>query len=72
MQADRWRRMSCSIVVFGDQGLILSTAEETVYLPASPLQAPGIGPEHYCWYSGGTGLGLHDADGGAKGDGQER
>jgi pseudouridine kinase len=29
------------VVVFGDQGLILATAEETVYLPASPLQAPG-------------------------------
>ena len=29
------------VVAFGDQGLILATAEETVYLPASPLQAPG-------------------------------
>lgn len=29
------------VVMFGDQGLILATGEETVYLPASPLQAPG-------------------------------
>jgi pseudouridine kinase len=29
------------VAIFGDQGLILATAEETVYLPTSPLQAPG-------------------------------
>jgi pseudouridine kinase len=29
------------VVLFEDQGLILATAEETVYLPASPLQEPG-------------------------------
>jgi pseudouridine kinase len=29
------------VVVFGDQGLILATGEETVYLPTSPLKAPG-------------------------------
>jgi pseudouridine kinase len=29
------------VVVFGDQGLVLATAEETVYLPASPLRELG-------------------------------
>ncbi len=32
------------VAVFGDQGLILATVEETVYLPALPLQAPGTFP----------------------------
>jgi pseudouridine kinase len=29
------------VAICGDQGLILATAEETVYLPTSPLHAPG-------------------------------
>jgi pseudouridine kinase len=29
------------VVIFGDQGVILATGEETAYLPASPLKAPG-------------------------------
>lgn len=29
------------VVIFGDQGIILATGEETVYLPAPPLKAPG-------------------------------
>lgn len=32
---------SALIAIYSDQGLILATAEETVFLPASPLQAPG-------------------------------
>jgi pseudouridine kinase len=29
------------VVVFDEQGLIMATADETIFLPAAPLQAPG-------------------------------
>lgn len=33
--------LAALIVVFGEQGVVLATPKETVYLPASPLQGPG-------------------------------